>query len=420
MAQKIIGYREMTWTCPNCGTKNPGTARTCQSCGAAMSDSTNFESQTSAKVITDEKVIETAKKGPDIVCAFCGNRNPAGTQECTRCGAPLSEGHERQTGAQHVYETPSADAKPIVCPACGTENPAGSLKCKSCGSELSTGTSDTAAARPVESTPQSAAGNGGTTAANASKKRAGCGKGCVILLIILAAFAVIAYLTNGLFGSFGSQSSGGSIMPLVDESYSDYDDDYDSVAVPYTAPTQQTYANTTVDAVVIEQSWKTSVRIVGDVPSTQSGWKDDMPSNATNASCQDKLYQTYDYEVSGAKEVCGDTYTVDLGNGYEALAQDCVYEVYKPYCQWTVYTQGNVGTRTASGNGPDVESPYVEPEYSTSGNVYAEYYVALRDENGVEYDFSPSNYYDYRTYTVGSEYVLELNSAGRVVSMEEK
>ncbi len=396
MAQKIIGYREMTWTCPNCGTKNPGSARTCQSCGAAMGETTKFDSQSSAKVITDKKVIENAKKGPDIICAYCGNRNPAGTTECTRCGASLSEGHNRQAGEQHAYVKPSENDKPVICPACGTENPSDAIKCKSCGSELSAAPSKPSASQGVNNVPQNSAGAGGVSG---TKGRKGCSKGCLFVLLIAIVFGIIAFLySGGLFSGKSVQNE--AVFPFVDESY--------------------TASSTVVDAVVIEQSWKTSVRIVGDTLTSDSGWESDMPSNATNVSCEDKLWATYDNEVDGSVEVCGDPYTVDLGNGYEALAQDCVYEVYEPYCEWTVYTQGDAGVRTASGNGPAVEAPYVEPQYTASGSVYAEYYVVLRDENGREYDFSPSNYSDYKSYNVGNEYILKLSSSGNVISMEEK
>ena len=90
MAQKVVGYREMMWTCPNCGAKNPGSSRICKSCGAAMGEDVKFEQQTNAGMIKDEKIIEQAKQGPDIYCAYCGNRNPAGAKKCSRCGADLS------------------------------------------------------------------------------------------------------------------------------------------------------------------------------------------------------------------------------------------------------------------------------------------------------------------------------------------
>ena len=43
MTKKELGYVEMQWTCPNCGTINPGISRTCQQCGAAQPEDVQFE-----------------------------------------------------------------------------------------------------------------------------------------------------------------------------------------------------------------------------------------------------------------------------------------------------------------------------------------------------------------------------------------
>ena len=92
MAQKVVGYREMIWTCPNCGAKNPGSVRVCRSCGAAMGEEVKFEQQTNARMITDEKTLQKAAQGPDIYSPYCGNPNPAGAKTCSRSGADLAEG----------------------------------------------------------------------------------------------------------------------------------------------------------------------------------------------------------------------------------------------------------------------------------------------------------------------------------------
>ena len=48
------------------------------------------------------------------------------------------------------------------------------------------------------------------------------------------------------------------------------------------------------------------------------------------------------------------------------------------------------------------------------------YTVQLRDENGKTYTLNPSTLADYQTFTVGSEYVIEVNHRGRIVNMEKK
>lgn len=389
MAQKIVGYREMMWTCPNCGAKNPGSSRICKSCGAAMGEEVKFEQQTNAGMIHDEKIIEKASKGPDIYCAYCGNRNPAGSKTCSRCGADLSEGKEMEHGTQHsahLDETPKGDT--IICPTCGTENPVGALKCKSCGSPLNS----TRQKDEIPAASQSDVNNG----------KKGClGRGCLMFIIILIIFGVIgAMMLNGC-GSDGRNNSF-----FIGNQGGDY-----TVNTPV--------PNTIFNAVVSSQTWQTSVQVIGPIDTTQSGWKDDVPAGARNVKCKDRKRYTSDEEVENSVEVCGTPYAIDMGNGYEQFVQDCVYDVYDSYCEYTISRTGVIDTARANGSGPDPEAPYVDSKYTT-GNQSVSYTVQLRDENGRTYTLNPSSLSEYRTFTVGSEYEIEVNSRGRIVNMERK
>ena len=381
MAQKVVGYREMIWTCPNCGAKNPGSVRVCRSCGAAMGEEVKFEQQTNAQMITDEKILQKAAQGPDIYCAYCGNRNPAGAKVCSRCGADLAEGKEREHGSQHsahLDEHKNENAEPLICPACGTANPAGTLKCAACGTPLNVSTAK-------EEIPAPSAGNG-------QKKG---GNGCLRLILILVVIGIVAMV---LLNTCGGPGGGGVLN---------------------TGPTNTPVPNSFVNAVVSAQTWQSSVQVIGPVPARSSAWYDQVPDEAENIRCEDRLRHTYDDEVSGSVEVCGTPYAIDMGNGYEQFVQDCVYQVYEPYCEYTVYKAGVIDTRRASGSGPNPELPYVESGYST-GNQNVSYAIVLRDENGREYTLTPSGINEYRSYSVGDEFVLEVTASGRVVNMERK
>ncbi len=381
MAQKVVGYREMIWTCPNCGAKNPGSVRVCRSCGAAMGEEVKFEQQTNAQMITDEKILKKAEQGPDIYCAYCGNRNPAGAKTCSRCGADLAEGTEREHGSQHsahLDEHKNENSEPLICPACGTANPAGSLKCAACGTPLNVSTAK-------DEIPAPAAGNG-------QKKG---GNGCLRLILILVVLGLVGMLLMNTCSGPGN------------------------ITVLNSGPTNTPVPNSIVNAVVSSQTWQTSVQVIGPVPARASAWYDQVPSDAENLRCEDRLRHTYDDEVSGSVEVCGTPYAIDMGNGYEQFVQDCVYQVYEPYCEYTVYKAGVIETRRANGSGPNPELPYVESSYST-GNQSASYSVVLRDENGREYRLTPSGINEYRSYSVGDEFLLEVTGSGRVVNMERK
>jgi len=43
MSQETVGYVQLEWTCKRCGSKNPGTQKTCANCGNPMSEQDQFE-----------------------------------------------------------------------------------------------------------------------------------------------------------------------------------------------------------------------------------------------------------------------------------------------------------------------------------------------------------------------------------------
>ncbi len=93
--------------------------------------------------------------------------------------------------------------------------------------------------------------------------------------------------------------------------------------------------------------------------------------------------------------------------------------MYDSYCEYIVSKTGVIETKRANGSGPSPEAPYVAPQYSTR-NESVSYTVQLRDENGKIYTLNPSSLAEYQTYTVGSEYAIEVNHRGRIVNMEKK
>lgn len=128
MPKETLGYVKLEWTCPNCGHRNPGPQQVCTQCGAPQPKDVEFEQAAQEKLLTDQKEIEAAKAGPDIHCAYCGTRNPAGAKTCRRCGADLSEGAARATG--RVIGAFRAEPVPdVTCPSCGTKNPAFRRRC---------------------------------------------------------------------------------------------------------------------------------------------------------------------------------------------------------------------------------------------------------------------------------------------------
>lgn len=175
MAEKELGYVELEWECPSCGTRNPGSQRTCAQCGAPHPKDVEFVQAPQEEIITDAEKIAEAEAGPDIHCAYCGARNPATRQTCKQCGADLREGTARASG-RVVGALRDQEAAPVICPACGASNPATALKCSQCGSPL---------ARPPEEVPAPAA------------QPRGCSKWLLLIpLAILGLIALFIFLSS--------------------------------------------------------------------------------------------------------------------------------------------------------------------------------------------------------------------------------
>ena len=60
MAQKVVGYIELHWRCPNCGTQNPGSAKSCQSCGNPQPPDVDFYQLANAELLEDEEKTKAA------------------------------------------------------------------------------------------------------------------------------------------------------------------------------------------------------------------------------------------------------------------------------------------------------------------------------------------------------------------------
>jgi len=147
MAKKTLGYIELEWTCPSCYKRNPGSAKACQACGAAMPGDAKFELPAQQTLDTSAETAAQAQAGPDIACPYCEARNPATAKVCSQCGGDLTQGARREQGGV-VGAFQSGPAPEIKCPNCGSPNPAAATQCSQCGAPLG---------RPEEAAPAPAA-----------------------------------------------------------------------------------------------------------------------------------------------------------------------------------------------------------------------------------------------------------------------
>jgi DNA-directed RNA polymerase subunit RPC12/RpoP len=362
MAEKTLGYIELEWTCKRCGTKNPGTEKTCANCGAAMADQDQFDLPAQQQLITDPEKLAQAEKGPDVHCGYCGTRNPAGAEVCSQCGADLKDAQARGKG--QVLGAYSTQAAPdIICPSCGTANPASASRCVSCAGSL-------AAERQPSLPPATAA----------SQKPSAPNK-----MLLIGAVAALAVICLGviLFFFFAARTDAQS-------------------------------------AVVQSVRWERNIEILEQQPVERQDWQDQIPAGAQMGACRLEYRYTQLEPAPGAEEVCGTPYTVDEGSGVARVVQDCEYRVYDDWCDYTQMEWVVVETSTAQGNDMNPLWPAVSLEAGQQEGDRDESYIIAFQSEGETYTYRISDPGEFSQFMPGSEWTLEVNTFGAINAVREK
>ena len=387
MVKKTLGYVELEWTCSQCGTRNPGPQKACTSCGSPQSKRVEFDQAPEEKLLTDKEEIARAKAGPDVHCAFCGARNPAGAERCTQCNADLGEAQARESG-RVLGAHRSGAAAPVKCPKCGAENPGTAKRCSQCNSALSAvrsaaskAPSPRKAARPSSRRKTSRSSRKTKARTSAASKSQGKGAGNLILILFLIGFSLAVLC--------------GCVMFVLSQ-----------------IPAKQTIG------VVESVSWERRIEIeeLGNV--THEDWRDEIPSDARIGTCREKYRRTQDSPAPNATEVCGTPYTVDTGTGHGEVVQDCEYEVYDDWCQYTVRDWKKVDTEISRGDDlrPYWPDPYLSRD-QREGERDESYKVVL-DADGERYTYHPRDEADFRRCQIGTRWSLTINVLGNIKSME--
>jgi ribosomal protein L40E len=288
MAKKTLGYVELEWVCPTCNTKNPGSSRTCQGCGAPQPPDVKFVAPGQATVTKDETVARKATAGPDIHCPYCDARNPATAKVCKQCGGDLTKGEARKAG-EVVSNFSTTGPGVVKCTTCGTENPSNLRTCKNCGAPLPV-------VKPaVAPVPQAAGGNSCLL----------IGIGAAVLLVI---GVVIFFMMSG-----GER--------------------------------------TTAVGTVVDNRWVRTIEVMGLRPRAYTAWLDQIPADATIGACTDEVRTEVDEPVANSREVCGTPYAVDQGTGFAEVVQDCLYQIIEQQCEYTVNEWQPVDVISEEGTG---------------------------------------------------------------------
>lgn len=355
MAKESLGYVRLEWTCPSCGRRNPGPVKICEGCGAPQPEDVAFEQAAQETLVSDAAEIQQAKAGPDVHCAFCGARNPAGATHCSQCLGDLSEGKGRAKG-RVVGAYRKEAAADVACPACGSLNAATAPICSQCGTNL---------VRPQRATTEP------QPAAPARK-----GRNPVGLIVLGAIVLVIAFF---LFSLLRTDETVGTVSNV---------------------------------------SWTRSIGVETLAPVSHDGWRDDIPAGAVIGECREEVSHVQDEPAENAERVCGTPYTVDEGTGFGEVVQDCEYHVYADRCEYTVEEWQEVDVATIAGADFNPAWPQLQLAAGERAGEEEEEYEVVFNADGGSYTYTTDDAAEFAQFQIGSRWILRVNSFNAVVSVE--
>jgi DNA-directed RNA polymerase subunit RPC12/RpoP len=334
-------------------------------------------------------------------CPNCGNRNKGSQKLCSGCGAAQPADVKFQQPAEEKLiekQDPSEAVPDIHCSFCGVRNPGKSAVCSNCGGDLSDaqkretgrilGAHRDQPADPIRcqacgednspanlrcarcgaalSVPQAA-----PSAQSASKKTS------PIILYILAGVGLVL------------------VILLVVSLFSRKD----------------------VTAIVDTRSWERSIEIEKFGPISQAAWEQDLPAEARNISCEDRYYATDNQPAPKSTEVCGTPYTVDQGDGTGKVVQDCQYEIYASYCDFTIDGWTAIRVDKLAGSDEPPTWPATDLATDQREGERAERYVILFSLDGKTTRYVTSDVNLFLQASPGSRWILSMNGLGDIIDI---
>ena len=340
------------------------------------------------------------------VCPNCKTQNPGPYKFCTGCGAaqPTDVKFERATQEDLIKDEKEISAAKagadIHCGFCGTRNPAGAKICSQCGGDLTgakiresgqlIGAAQTGQAEKIKCP---ACGNMNPPSAlqctTCGSSLAGAGK--------KPAQETDAGKPNWLLFGIG----GGALLVVI-------------CLLIYFLFIRTTSASGVVESVFWSRNQ--AIQEIRDVK--KEDWKDNIPGSAVVGMCTQKYRTTQNEPAPVATKVCGTPYMVDKGNGYAEQVQDCGYEVYDDYCEFTVKDWTVVKTVVASGKDTNPVNPSIQLGAGQRQGGMEEIYECHFDVNGEKKVYKTNDVSEFMKCQIGSQWTLKINTMGAVVSIE--
>lgn len=337
--------------------------------------------------MTEEKFVRLV-----WTCPNCGVRNPGPQRSCTQCGTPQPPDVEFGLPAQAevVTDTDEIEAArrgaDIHCTYCGTRNPANATHCSQCGADLSEGQVRRAGGElsPISQEKHTCPACSYENTADARFCRQ-CG---APLEKSAPAFAPPSpSITRKRKSPFWLFALLGLLLACA------------GLFALFITPTKQ------VEGVVTSVHWRTEVVVQELVPVRYEDEIGNPPFDAYDVSCRDET-----------KQVCEEK-TIDLGNGYAQVVQECRDETER-YCSYTRDEWRDRQRYTMEGN--DLSPRYAQPALTGKqrlGTPRLTMTVYFDTPSG-EKTYTLSDLSAFQQFTPGSRWRLQLNALGGIVTVQ--
>jgi len=336
-------------------------------------------------------------------CPQCDGRNPGPEKSCLSCGAPQPDDVEFVAPAERKYVRDEKSLKAaragadIHCGFCGTRNPGNAETCSQCGGDLAEGERRKAGGEVRQRAAEKMVRCPNCEAENASSNHscAECGAPLARQKISSSQLDTKGMKISGGAKEKASPRKRGFIIGAV----------LAVIALCVAGAVFLFAPSESVAGIVSDVRWQTSIAVQEQQEVRHDNETGSVPSDAYDVSCHTE-----------SEEVCTER-EVDQGNGFAEVVQDCETRS-EEYCSYTAMEWQTLETLTLDGN--DYNPNYASPSLSSEqrlGDDSVEYSVFFSTEKGI-IDYDPDDLDEYRQFQSGSNWMLNLNRLGVIVSVE--
>jgi len=334
-------------------------------------------------------------------CPGCDARNPGPEQSCLSCGAPQPDNVDFVVPAERKFVTDEELLKrakagaDIYCAFCETRNPATAETCVQCGADLAEGERRKAGREVRQRAAEKMILCPNCEAENVSSNST-CGEcGAPLAREKVASAQLDAQRISSPQAQNRRTPKRNWIIGAV----------LTFIAVCVAGLLFLFSPSESADGIVSQVHWQTRLPLQEEREAHYSNERGNPPSDAYDVSCHTEC-----------EEVCTER-TVDQGNGFAEVVEECETRS-EEYCSYSVLEWQTIETLTLEGN--DFSPEYANPSLSSVqrlGSESAEYTVTFSVDSGT-LNYTLDSLDEYRQFQIGSEWTLNMNRLGGVVSIE--